>query len=47
MEFKRAVQELKGYIQDYAEEMLIKSKSKGQYECIFCGSGTGTNGTEH
>ena len=35
MEFKRAVQELKGYIQDYAEEMLIKSKSKGQYECIF------------
>lgn len=45
MEFKRAVQELKGYIQDYAEEMLIKSKSKGQYECIFCGSGTGTNGT--
>lgn len=45
MEFERAVQKLKEYIQDYAEEMLTKSKSKGQYECIFCGSGTGRNGT--
>ena len=45
MEFERAVQKLKEYIQDYAEEMLTKSKSKGQYECIFCGSGTGTKGT--
>ena len=45
MELERAVQELKEYIQDYAEENLIKSKSKGQYECIFCGSGTGMNKT--
>ena len=45
MEFERAVQKLKEYIQDYAEELLTKSKSKGQYECIFCGSGTGRNGT--
>ena len=45
MEFKKAIQELKGYIRDYAEEMLTKSKSKNQYECIFCGSGTGSNGT--
>ena len=45
MKFKKAIQELKGYIRDYAEEMLTKSKSKNQYECIFCGSGTGSNGT--
>ena len=45
MEFKKAIQELKGYIRDYAEEMLTKSKSKNQYECIFCGSGMGSNGT--
>ena len=30
MEFKKAIQELKGYIRDYAEEMLTKSKSKIQ-----------------
>ena len=45
MEFEIVVQGLKGYIRDYAEEMLTKSKSKDQYECIFCGSGTGRNGT--
>ena len=45
MEFEIVVQGLKGYIRDYAEEMLTKSKSKDQYECIFCGSGTGTKGT--
>ena len=45
MEFERAVQELKGHIKDYANEMLTKSKGKDQYECIFCGSGTGSNGT--
>ena len=45
MEFEIVVQGLKGYIRNYAEEMLTKSKSKDQYECIFCGSGTGTKGT--
>ena len=45
MEFEKAIQKLKGHIQDYAEEILTKSKGKDQYECIFCGSGTGSNGT--
>ena len=45
MEFEKAIQELKGHIQDYAEEILTKSKGKDQYECIFCGSGTGSSGT--
>ena len=45
MEFEKTIQELKSYIKNYAEEMLTKSKSKNQYECIFCGSGTGSNGT--
>lgn len=33
--------DLKYYIRDYAEQYLTKSKSKDQYVCIFCGSGTG------
>ena len=45
MEFERAVQELKGHIKDYAEEMLTKSKTRGQYECVFCGSGQGAKAT--
>ena len=45
MEFERAVQELKGHIEDYAEEMLTKSKTRGQYECVFCGSGQGAKAT--
>ena len=45
MEFERVVEKLKGYIQDYADEVLTKSKGKDQYDCIFCGSGTGFNGT--
>ena len=45
MEFERAVQELKGRIKDYAEDMLTKSKTKGQYVCVFCGSGQGVKAT--
>ena len=45
MEYEKTIQELKGYIKNYAEEILTKSKGKDQYECIFCGSGTGPNGT--
>ena len=45
MKFEQAIQKLKGHIRDYAEEILTKSKGKDQYECIFCGSGTGSNGT--
>ena len=45
MEFERAVQELKGHIKDYAEDMLTKSKTKGQYVCVFCGSGQGVKAT--
>lgn len=45
MEFERAVQELKGHIQDYADEMLTRSKTKGQYVCKFCGSGQGAKAT--
>lgn len=33
--------DLKYYIRDYAEQHLTKSKSKDQYICIFCNSGTG------
>ena len=45
MEFGKAVQELKKHIKDYAEEMLTKSKTKGQYVCKFCGSGQGAKAT--
>ena len=34
MEFKKAIQELKGYIRNYAEEMLTKSKSKNQSQFL-------------
>lgn len=43
--FETIRNELKYYIRNYAEEMLTKSKSKNQYECVFCGSGTGSHGT--
>ena len=35
MEFEIVVQGLKGYIRNYAEEMLTKSKSKDQYESFL------------
>lgn len=43
--FETIRNELKYYIRNYADEMLTKSKSKNQYECVFCGSGTGSHGT--
>lgn len=43
--FETIRNELKYYIRNYAEEMLTKSKSKNQYECVFCGSGTGSHAT--
>lgn len=45
MHFETAKNELKELIGEYAREKLTKSKTKGQYICPFCGSGTGPNAT--
>ena len=36
---------LKKFLLDYIEEITKKSKSRNQYICPLCNSGTGANGT--
>ena len=38
-------EKLKPFLIDYIQEVTKKSKSKNQYICPFCNSGTGRNGT--
>ena len=38
-------EQLKPFLIDYIQEVTTKSKSKDQYVCPFCNSGTGRNGT--
>ena len=45
MDFQNAVETIKQYLPDYAEEHLEPSKGKNQFVCIFCGSGNGANST--
>ena len=45
MDFQNAIEAIKQHLPDYAEEYLKRSKVKNQYNCIFCGSGTGANST--
>ena len=45
MEFDRAKEELKAKLPEYAAEVLTQSRGKNQYNCPFCGSGTGAKGT--
>ena len=45
MQYETANEEIKKHLPDYAQACLAKSKSKNQYNCPFCGSGTGPKGT--
>ena len=45
MDFQKAIETIKQYLPDYANEHLTHSKGKNQFDCVFCGSGTGVNGT--
>ena len=45
MDFQNAVEAIKQYLPDYADEHLKHSKSKNQFVCVFCGSGSGANST--
>ena len=45
MRYETAKEELKKYLTDYAQACLKHSKGKNQYNCPFCGSGTGPKGT--
>ena len=45
MDFQNAIETIKQYLPDYAEEHLKRSKEKNKFVCIFCGSGTGANST--
>ena len=45
MNFDRAKEEIKARLPEYAEAVLTRSKGKNQYNCPFCGSGTGAKGT--
>ena len=45
MDFQNAVETIKQYLPDYAEEHLKRSKSKNQFVCVFCNSGNGLNST--
>ena len=45
MDFQNAVEAIKQYLPDYANEHLKHSKSKNQFVCVFCGSGSGANST--
>ena len=45
LDFQNAVEAIKQYLPDYAEEHLEHSKEKNKFVCIFCGSGNGLNST--
>ena len=45
MRYETTAEEIKKRLPDYAEERLTRSKGKNQYNCPFCGSGTGSKGT--
>ena len=45
VDFQNAVETIKQYLPDYADEHLKRSKGKNQFICIFCGSGNGLNST--
>ena len=45
VDFQNAIETIKQYLPDYAEEHLKRSKEKNKFVCIFCGSGTGSNST--
>ncbi len=45
VDFQNAIETIKQYLPDYAEEHLKRSKEKNKFVCIFCGSGTGANST--
>lgn len=45
MDFNRAKEEIKARLPEYAEAVLTRSKGKNQYNCPFCGSGTGAKAT--
>lgn len=45
MDFQNAIEIIKKYLPDYAEEHLEHSKEKNKFVCIFCGSGNGLNST--
>ena len=45
MNFDRAKEEIKARLPEYAEAVLTRSKGKNQYNCPFCGSGTGAKAT--
>ena len=45
MDLQNAVEAIKQYLPDYADEHLKHSKSKNQFVCVFCGSGSGANST--
>ena len=45
MDFGRAKEEIKARLPEYAEAVLTRSKGKNQYNCPFCGSGTGAKAT--
>ena len=45
MDYNRAREELKPYLQDYVERTTGKSKGQNMYICPLCGSGTGKSHT--
>lgn len=45
MDFDRAKEEIKARLPEYAAAVLTRSKGKDQYNCPFCGSGTGAKAT--
>ena len=46
MDFDRAKEEIKARLPEYAAAVLTRSKGKDQYNCPFCGSGTGAKGNK-
>lgn len=45
MDYRTAADDIKSRLPEYANENLTRSKGKNQYNCPFCGSGTGRKGT--
>ena len=43
--YETTKEEIKKHLSDYAETYLTRSKGKNQYNCPFCGSGTGPKAT--
>lgn len=45
MNYNTTADAIKRHLSDYAESYLTRSKGRNQYNCPFCGSGTGAKGT--